>query len=139
DRRRPGDRDRPDRRPRPAPDEPRLQGPRRAADRPDRSGDRERDPRRDGRRRPLAADHARRDASRARRSEAQAAGTRDGHRLTLDVFLESAGGFDRDAAEEALARNGVSADSTVTTADGGDASTSLDDDGCVFVVKALTR
>jgi hypothetical protein len=59
--------------------------------------------------------------------------------LTLDVFLESAGGFDRDAAEEALARNGVSADSTVTTADGGDASTSLDDDGCVFVVKALTR
>ena len=49
-----------------APDEPRLEGPRRAADRPGRRRDRERDPRRDRRRRPLAADHARGDAPRAR-------------------------------------------------------------------------
>jgi hypothetical protein len=59
--------------------------------------------------------------------------------VTLDVFLESAGEFDRDAAEAALARNGVPADSTVTTADGGEASVSVDDDGCVFVVTSLTR
>ena len=59
--------------------------------------------------------------------------------MTLDVFLESAGGFERDAAEEALARNGVAADSTLTTADGGDASVTIDDDGCVFVVKSLTQ
>ena len=49
-----------------APDEPRLEGPRRAADRPDRRRDRERDPRRDRRRRALAADHARGDAAGAR-------------------------------------------------------------------------
>jgi hypothetical protein len=59
--------------------------------------------------------------------------------VTLDVFLESVEGFERDAAEEALARNGVSADSTVTTADGGDASVTIADDGCVFVVKSLTQ
>ena len=47
--------------------EPRLEGARRAADRPGRGRDRERDPRRDRRRRPLAPDHARRDAARARR------------------------------------------------------------------------
>ena len=50
-----------------APDEPRLEGARRAADRPDRRRDRERDPRRDRRRRPRAADHARGDAARAPR------------------------------------------------------------------------
>jgi hypothetical protein len=59
--------------------------------------------------------------------------------VTLDVFLESADGFERDAVEEALARNGVAADSTLTTADGGDASVTIDDDGCVFVVKSLTQ
>ena len=59
--------------------------------------------------------------------------------MTLDVFLESADDFERDEAEAALARNGVSADSTVATADGGDASVTLDDDGCVFVVKSLTQ
>ncbi len=59
--------------------------------------------------------------------------------MTLDVFLESSGDFERDEAEKALARNGVAADSTVATADGGDASVTLDDDGCVFVVKSLTR
>ena len=48
-----------------APDEPRREGPRRAADHPDGGGDRERDPRRDGRRRALAADHPRGDAGRA--------------------------------------------------------------------------
>ena len=55
-----------DRRARRAADEPRLEGDRRAADHPRRRRDRERDPRRDGRRRPLAADHARGDAARAR-------------------------------------------------------------------------
>jgi hypothetical protein len=59
--------------------------------------------------------------------------------VTLDVFLESAGEFERDETEKALARNGVSADSTVATADGGDASVTLDDDGCVFVVQSLTQ
>ena len=59
--------------------------------------------------------------------------------MTLDVFLESAGDFERDEAEAALARYGVAADSTVATADGGDASVTVDDDGCVFVVKSLTR
>ena len=52
-------------------------GPRRAADRPDRRGDRERDPRRDGCGRPLAADHARGDAARAARgARARGAGAR---------------------------------------------------------------
>ena len=140
DRRRPGDRHRAARRPRPAPDEPRLEGARRAADRPRRRRDRERDPRRDRRRRPLAADHARGDAARARGSrEAEAARTREGHRVTLDVFLESGDDFDREAVEAALARNGVAgATRPSTTADGGEASVTLDDDGCVFVVESLT-
>ena len=58
--------------------------------------------------------------------------------MTLDVFLESAGRFDRDAAETALAQNGIAADSTVSTADGGDASVTIDDDGCVLVIRSLT-
>jgi hypothetical protein len=58
--------------------------------------------------------------------------------VTLDVFLESDGGYDREAVELALARNGVPADSTVTTADGGEASVSIDDDGSVFVIESLT-
>ena len=58
--------------------------------------------------------------------------------MTLDVFLESGDGFDREAAEAALARNGVPDSATVTTADGGEASVSIDDDGCVFVVESLT-
>jgi hypothetical protein len=58
--------------------------------------------------------------------------------VTLDVFLESAAEFDRDAAEAALARNGVAADSSVSTADGGEAEITVDDDGCVFVVRSLT-
>jgi hypothetical protein len=56
----------------------------------------------------------------------------------LDVFLESENGYDREAVELALARNGVPADSTVTTADGGEASVSIDDDGSVFVIESLT-
>ena len=68
DRRRAGDRQRADRRAGRAPDEPRLEGARRAADRPDRRRDRERDPRRDGRRRARAADLARGDAARAPRA-----------------------------------------------------------------------
>ncbi len=56
DRRRPSDRDRSRRRARCTSDESRVQGARGAADHPDRSRDRERHPRRDGRRRPLAAD-----------------------------------------------------------------------------------
>jgi hypothetical protein len=58
--------------------------------------------------------------------------------VTLDVFLESDAGFDRDAAEAALARNGVAADSSVSTADGGEADLTVDDDGCVFVIRSLT-
>ena len=58
--------------------------------------------------------------------------------MTLDVFLESDTDFDREEVERALARNGVPADSTVTTADGGEASVTLDDDGSVFVIQSLT-
>jgi hypothetical protein len=58
--------------------------------------------------------------------------------LSLDVFLESGDEFDREAAEAALARNGLATDSTVTTADGGEASVSVDDDGVVLVISALT-
>jgi len=58
--------------------------------------------------------------------------------VTLDVFLESEDGFDRETVERALARNGVPADATVTTADGGEASVSLDEDGAVFVIDSLT-
>jgi hypothetical protein len=58
--------------------------------------------------------------------------------VTLDIFLESDDGYDREAVELALARNGVPADSTVTTADGGEASVSIDDDGSVFVIESLT-
>ena len=59
--------------------------------------------------------------------------------MTLDVFLESGEELDRERVEKALARNGVAADSIVTTADGGEASVSLDDDGAVLVVRTLTR
>ena len=59
--------------------------------------------------------------------------------MTLDVFLESDEAFDREEVERALARNGVPADATVTTADGGEASVSLDDDGSVFVIQSLTQ
>jgi hypothetical protein len=58
--------------------------------------------------------------------------------VTLDVFLESDEEIDREEIERVLARNGVPTDSTVTTADGGEASVSLDDDGSVFVIQALT-
>jgi len=58
--------------------------------------------------------------------------------LSLDVFLESGDRFDREAAEAALARNGIAANSIVTTADGGEASLALDDDGAAFVIRALT-
>ena len=61
DRRRAGDHLRARRRSGRAPDEPRVEGSRRAADHPDCRGDRERDPRRDRRRRDVAADHARGD------------------------------------------------------------------------------
>jgi hypothetical protein len=58
--------------------------------------------------------------------------------VTLDVFLESAEPFDREAAETALAQNGITAESTVSTADGGEASVTVDDDGAVFVIQSLT-
>ena len=58
--------------------------------------------------------------------------------MTLDVFLESDDEIDREEVERGLARNGVPTDSTVTTADGGEASVSLDDDGSVFVIQSLT-
>ena len=61
-----------------APDEPRLEGARRAADRPDRRGDRERDPRRDRRRRARAADLARGDAARAARGASSDERSRSG-------------------------------------------------------------
>jgi hypothetical protein len=57
--------------------------------------------------------------------------------VTLDVFLESEE-IDREEVERVLARNGVPTDSTVTTADGGEASVSIDDDGSVFVIQSLT-
>jgi hypothetical protein len=59
--------------------------------------------------------------------------------LSLDVFLESGEDIDREEVEAALARHGVGADSIVSTADGGDAGVSLDDDGAVFIVRSLTR
>ena len=59
--------------------------------------------------------------------------------MTLDVFLESDDEIDREEVERVLARNGVPTDSIVTTADGGEASVSLDDDGSVFVIQSLTR
>jgi hypothetical protein len=58
--------------------------------------------------------------------------------VTLDVFLESDEEIDREEVERVLARNGVPTDSTVTTADGGEASVSVDDDGSVFVIQSLT-
>ena len=58
--------------------------------------------------------------------------------MTLDVFLESDEEIDREVVERVLARNGIPTDSTVTTADGGEASVSLDDDGSVFVIQSLT-
>jgi hypothetical protein len=58
--------------------------------------------------------------------------------LTLDVFLESGEAFDREATEASLARSGIPSDSVVATADGGEASVAVDDDGCVFVVRSLT-
>jgi len=59
--------------------------------------------------------------------------------LTLDVFLESGDELDRELVEGALAAHGIGVDSIVTTADGGEASVSLDDDGAVFVTRSLTR
>jgi hypothetical protein len=59
--------------------------------------------------------------------------------LSLDVFLESGEAPDREQVEAALARHGVGADSIVTTADGGDAGVSVDEDGAVFIVRSLTR
>jgi hypothetical protein len=58
--------------------------------------------------------------------------------VTLDVFLESGDAFDREATEAALARDGIAPDSILATADGGEASVSVDDDGCVFVIRSLT-
>jgi len=58
--------------------------------------------------------------------------------VSLDVFLESPEEFDREATETALARNGVPADANITTSDGGEASVTVDDDGCVFVIESLT-
>ncbi|MFL6015221.1 MAG: hypothetical protein ACJ74P_13210 [Gaiellaceae bacterium] len=59
--------------------------------------------------------------------------------MTLDVFLESVDELDVEEVEAALARHGVGADSIVSTADGGEAGVSVDDDGAVFVVRSLTR
>jgi hypothetical protein len=59
--------------------------------------------------------------------------------VTLDVFLESGDALRPRGGRGALARNGVAGDATVTTADGGEASVSLDDDGSVFVIQSLTR
>ncbi|MFL5936438.1 MAG: hypothetical protein ACJ744_12245 [Gaiellaceae bacterium] len=59
--------------------------------------------------------------------------------MTLDVFLESVDELDVEEVEAALARHGVGADSIVSTADGGEAGVSVDDDGAVFVIRSLTR
>jgi hypothetical protein len=59
--------------------------------------------------------------------------------MTLDVFLESGGAFDRGAVEAALAENGIAGgEATVATADGGSAGVSLDDESCGFFVARLT-
>ena len=58
--------------------------------------------------------------------------------MSLDVFLESGDSFDREAAEEVLAANGIASDSIVTTADGGEASVAVDDGGVTLVIRALT-
>ena len=58
--------------------------------------------------------------------------------MSLDFFLESGRPLDREAVEEALARSGIASDSIVTTADGGEANVSVDDDGVAFVIRALT-
>jgi hypothetical protein len=54
----------------------------------------------------------------------------------IDVFLESFERFDRDAVEAALARNGV--ETEARTADGGDATVEVDEDGVAFFVRTLT-
>jgi len=54
------------------------------------------------------------------------------------VFLESGDEFDREVAERVLAHNGIGADDIVTTSDGGEANVSVDDDGVVLVIRALT-
>ena len=59
--------------------------------------------------------------------------------MSLDVFLESGDELDREAVEAAFARHGVGSDSIVATADGGEASVSLDEDGAVFVVRTLSH
>jgi hypothetical protein len=57
----------------------------------------------------------------------------------LDVFLESAGEFDRDAVEAAFAANGIDGEgATISTADGGSASITLEDDSCGFLIEKLT-
>ena len=71
DRRRSGDRHRADRHPRLAAHEPRVEGNRRATDHPRRRCDRECNSRCNRRRRSFSADHARRDAARARRGEGE--------------------------------------------------------------------
>ena len=58
--------------------------------------------------------------------------------MTLDVFLESAGMFDRDAVETALAANGLGPEATLETPDGGSAEVSLDDDSCGIFIQTLT-
>jgi len=58
--------------------------------------------------------------------------------LSLDVFLESGDEFDREVAERALAHNGIAADDIVTTSDGGEANVSVDENGVVLVIRALT-
>jgi hypothetical protein len=59
--------------------------------------------------------------------------------MRLDVFLESAGEFDRDAVEAAFAANGIGGDGApVATADGGSASVTLEDDSCGFLIEKLT-
>src|SRR5207237_1289872 len=81
DRRRPGDRHRPARHPGRAPDQPRLEGPRRAADRADGRGDRQRDPRRDRRGGARTAREPRGDAARpGRGAEAGEASSSGGRR-----------------------------------------------------------
>jgi hypothetical protein len=57
----------------------------------------------------------------------------------LDVFLESAGEFDREAVEAVFAANGIAGDDAlVSTADGGSASATLEDDSCGFLIERLT-
>jgi hypothetical protein len=58
--------------------------------------------------------------------------------VSLDLFLEAAGTFDRESIETALAASGIGEEATLVTPDGGRASVSLDSDTLGFFIQTLT-